>query len=147
MSKKLFKLDYEESYDFLLMAIFTGSRHYKLCYEINNVLEIGFERIADFENHVDKKASRGAFPLFRYYSTDEEEYFIIGNKGTIAIFIPEYKQVDFFLMIRNPSRYTTSQIIINKLKQLKQVSSIIEVDPKKVKSADNFLLINFKDVK
>jgi hypothetical protein len=147
MSKKLFKLDYEESYDFLLLAIFTGSRHYKLCYEINNVLEVGFERIADFENHLDKKVARGAFPLFRYYSIDEEEYFIIGNKGTIALFIPEYKQVDFFLMIRNASRYTTAQIIIDKLKQLKQVSSIIEVDPRKVKSADNFLLINFKDVK
>ena len=147
MSKKLFKLDYEESYDFLLLAIFTGSRHYKLCYEINNVLEVGFERIADFENHLDKKVARGAFPLFRYYSIDEEEYFIIGNKGTIALFIPEYKQVDFFLMIRNASRYTTAQIIIDKLKQLKQVSSIIEVDTRKVKSADNFLLINFKDVK
>ena len=56
MAKKVVQfLDFESEYDFLLMGIFCAYRDYKLCFELNNALELSFEKLDDFEIALDKK--------------------------------------------------------------------------------------------
>ena len=144
MAKKVVQfLDFESEYDFLLMGIFCAYRDYKLCFELNNALELSFEKLDDFEIALDKKGS-GQFPLFFADNPEEEEFFVIGNKGSNGFFVPELKQVDYFLIVRNYTRETTIENLIRKIKTIKIVSSVVEYDPAELKSGDLFLYIERK---
>ena len=69
---------------------------------------------------------------------------MVGNKGNNGLLISELKQVDYFLLVRNNSRYTTSQILIEKIKSINIVSSVLEYFPDELKSGDLFLYIEKK---
>ena len=75
-------------------------------------------------------------------NSDEELYFIICNKGSNGYFVPEMKQIDYFLMIKNYSRYTAVADISLKLRELKIVNGVIEVEMSQIKSSENFLMID-----
>jgi hypothetical protein len=104
-------------------------------------MDVGFERADDIVVKHEKKGSSGLYPLFTYSNNDAEDYFIIGNKGNNGHFATDFKQVDFFMMIRNKSRYTLIDELITKLKKIKHITSVIEIEPKEMKSAENFLFI------
>ncbi len=139
--KQTYILDYQEDYDFILLGIFCAYRDYRLCFEVDNILDLSLERMKDVELTMEKKGSSGLFPVFISTNVDDENYFIIGNKGSNGYFIPELKQVDYFLKIRNFSRYTKPDEIIKKLKTISIVSSAIEINPEVLKSAANFLMV------
>ena len=141
MAKKLITLQFEEDYDFLLLGIFCAYRDYKLCYEINRHLEVSMERLSDLELKMEKKGSSSLFSIFSCTNTDDENYFIISNKGSNGHFLSEMKQVDYFLMIRNYSRYTNITDITKRISELKIVSVVTEMDVTQLKSAENFLMV------
>ncbi len=145
MAKKVVQvLDFVTEYDFLLLGIYSAYRDYKLCFELNKVLELSFEKKEDFEMQLEKKGSSGQFPVFFAENIDDEEYFVIGNKGNNGLFIPELKQVDYFLLVRNYSRYTTTDSLIENIKPIKIISSVIKYNPEELKSGDLFLYIEKK---
>ena len=145
MAKKIVQfLDFETEYDFLLLGIYCAYRDYRICFELNIALELSFEKQDDFEIQLEKKGSTGQFPIFLAENNDEEQFFVIGNKGNNGLLIPELKQVDYFLLVRNNSRYTTSQILIEKIKSINIVSSVLEYFPDELKSGDLFLFIEKK---
>jgi hypothetical protein len=139
--KQTYTLDYQEDYDFILLGIFCAYRDYRLCFEVDKILDLSLERLKDVELKMEKKGSSGLFPVFLSTNVDDEYYFIIGNKGSIGHFIPELKQIDYFLKIRNFSRYTKPEELIKKLKTISIVSSVIELNPEEMKSAENFLIV------
>ena len=139
--KQTFTLDYQEDYDFILLGIFCAYRDYRLCFEIDKLLDLSLERLTDIELKMEKKGSTGLFPVFLSTNVDDEFYFIIGNKGNNGHFIPELKQIDYFLKIRNFSRYTKAEDLVKKIKTISIVSSVIEIIPKELKSAENFLIV------
>ena len=138
--KQTYTLDYQEDYDFILLGIFCAYRDYRLCFEVDKILDLSLERLKDVELKMEKKGSSGLFPVFLSTNVDDEYYFIVGNKGSIGHFIPELKQIDYFLKIRNFSRYTKPDELIKKLKTISIVSSVIELNPDEMKSAENFLI-------
>ena len=142
MAKKVVQvLDFVTEYDFLLLGIYCAYRDYKLCFELNKVLELSFEKKEDFEMKLEKKGSAGQFPVFFAENTDEEEYFVIGNKGSNGLLIPELKQVDYFVLVRNNTRYTTTDSLIEDIKPIKIISSVVKYNPEELKSGDSFLYI------
>jgi hypothetical protein len=145
MSKKVVQvLDFVKEYDFLLLGIYCAYRDYKLCFELNKVLELSFEKKEDFEMQLEKKGSSGQFPVFFAENSDEEEYFVIGNKGSNGLLIPELKQVDYFVLVRNNTRYTTTDSLIENIKPIKIISSVVKYNPEELKSGDLFLYIEKK---
>lgn len=99
------------------------------------------ERMDDLELKMEKKGSASLFSMFSCSNDDEEHFFVISNKGTNGFFIPEMKQTDYFLMIRNASRYTTANALLPKIREVKLVSSCVELQPDQIKSAENFFLV------
>ena len=139
--KQTFTLDFTPEYDFILIGIFCAYRDYRLCFELNKLLDLNLERQTDLELKLDKKGSSGKFPYFLYLTDDEEEIYLISNKGTNAYFIPELKQTDYFFLVKNQSRYTDINELIQMIKSISLVSSVMEPDPYELKSAENFLLL------
>lgn len=145
MGKKVLTLDYREEFDFLLLGIISPYRDYQVCHEINKTLGSDFERQDDFTLQMERKGSKGVFSVFQHRSEDEEDFFLIANKGTGGLFISSLKHIDFFMMIRNHSRYTSIEELTRNLKRMRLISSIVLLDPPAIKSADNFLYIEYTD--
>ena len=145
MAKKVLTLDYQEEFDFLLLGIISPYRDYQICHEINKVLGTDFERQDDFILQLDRKGSKGVFSVFQFRSEDDEDFFLLANKGNSGLFISTLKHIDYFMMLRNHSRYTEINDLSRKLKTLNLITSVLILDPPSIKSADNFLYIEYTD--
>ncbi len=147
MAKKpVYTLEFTPDYTFHVIAIFCAYRDYKLCFEINRKLFLGLQRFADKEILLDKKGSSGQFPYFFFLSEDEEEYYLIENRAHNGFFlVPEMRQTDYFLVIKNPGYAFDLNEHVQRLNSIKLVSRALSSDPKSLKSAENFLV--FEPVK
>lgn len=141
MTKKILDFDISDHIDFDLIGIISASKDYRLCFEINQLVTFDFKKSPDIELHLERKGSSCLFALYQHINSDEEQYYLIANKGIHAWFIPEQKHIDYFIMIRNRSPFTEIKEISEQLKTVKLISSVIEMDAADLKSAEHFLYI------
>ncbi len=138
MAKK--KLLIENDYDFFLFGISCPEKAYRLCSALNTLLGVTFSKSKDMEVHEKKNETGYKFPVFSYH--DEEmftDYRIIVNKANSKVLIPEFKQADFLLMVQGGVPYSDKSEIFKKIKEVNFVQTAFEIDPKKVKSKENFV--------
>jgi hypothetical protein len=141
MAKKILEFDIEDHLDFEVIGIVCAYKDYRLCFEINQALNVEFKKTDDLELRLERKHSTGWFSLYQYISADEEEFYLIANKGNHTWFVPEQKHIDFFLVIRNRSPFTDTEAICRKLRDITLINSVIPMEVASLKSADNFLYI------
>lgn len=140
MAKKVVQVvDFAPEFDFLVFGIFCSYRDHRLCHEINKRLEFQLQRQADVEVKLDRKGSAGLFSNFFFISENEEEIYLVSNKSANGLLIPEQKAIDYFLVIKGCSRYMVPEEMISSMKSIHIISSVIEIDPTGLKSAENFL--------
>lgn len=142
MAKKHIQaIEFTPEFDFLVFGIFSSYRDYRLCFEINKKLEFQLQRQADMEVKLDRKGSNGLFANFLFITENEEEIYLVSNKCPNGLLIPEQKAIDYFLVIKNCSRYIVPDELMNAVKSISVISSIIAMDPGSLKSVENFLLL------
>ena len=134
---KLF-LEIPEDYDFSLIGISCHAKNYKLCWELNDKLELDLHRGPDHTVELNPEIEdRHAI----YDFLDEEnqvEYYLIENLGSESYLAPELKEADFFLMIKGA--YSQLNADINKsLMNVRNVLAAFTIQPEKLKSRQNFL--------
>lgn len=139
--KQTYTLDFVPEYDFLLIGIFCSHRDYRLCFELNRKLNMQLTRQPDLEMIMEKKGSTSWFSRYFFENEDGEETYLVVNRGTNGHFIMEMKMVDFFVVIKNAARQTDADRLTTEIMEIKNVSSAIVLDPKEIKSAENFLLL------
>lgn len=141
MAKKILEFDVEDHLDFELTGIICAYKDYRLCFEINEALNMKLQKTDDLELRLERKHSTGWFSLYQYITNDEEEFYLIANKGNHTWFVPEQKHIDYFLVVRNRSPYTDMENICRILRQSPLINSVIQLEVSSLKSADNFLYI------
>ncbi len=96
-----YQLEVEYDYDFILVGISCHAKDYRLCWALNNTLSLAMEKEdSDVEILHKKKVSQHS--IFSYYHEENyTEYTLVLNRGTHGLLIPEQKQADYLLMIRN----------------------------------------------
>lgn len=141
MAKKILEFEIEDHLDFEVIGIICAYKDFRLCFEMNQTLKMEFKRTDDLELRLERKHSTGWFSLYQHISTDEEEFYLISNKGNHTWFVPEQKHIDFYLVMRNRSPFTDLDSLCRKLREIQLISSVIPVDVTELKSADNFLYI------
>ena len=139
--KQTFTLEFVPDYDFIVIGIFSAYRDYRVCFELNRVLNFNLVRQDDLEIRLEKKGSSGAFAWFFQLNDDEEEIYLVANKSSNGFLIPEFRQTDYFLVIKNPSRYTSVEDLESRIRFVAIISGTTPVDPSSIKSAENFLLL------
>jgi len=138
LSRHILHVDFD--FDFELVSLISPLRDYRLCHQINRHLHLDFVRRNDLEITSEKKRSQSQFPVFTY--EDEVnflQYFFIGNKCAGANLIPEMRQVDYFLMMRGDAAGIVKTDIMHRLKELSDIQTLFEVDPKSLKSKNNLI--------
>ncbi|RFZ91962.1 IPExxxVDY family protein [Mucilaginibacter conchicola] len=138
MNRKVLK--FEIDLDFVLIAITTSLKDYRICYYINKCLNFNFTRTDDLQldNHINGSAM--LFSFYKYsWETTETDFYFIGNKGTEGYLVPEMRSADYFIMIKNYIDDDDLDGIISGLNKIPEIVAAVKIDPKKIKSRENLL--------
>ncbi|PJB14375.1 MAG: hypothetical protein CO118_08875 [Flavobacteriales bacterium CG_4_9_14_3_um_filter_32_8] len=142
MAKLLLSLD--EEYDFLLIGISCHAKDYRLCWELNKLLNFDLTRANDLEIITNNRNKKNEINSYSFYEYGDEEYYLdyylIANRGNHAYLIPEQKKVDFFLMIKgNLSEQNLKKLLIN-INSLSLVLTSFTINPNELKSKQNLII-------
>lgn len=138
MNRKFLK--FEIDLDFVLIAVTTSLKDYRICYLINKYLNFNFVKTDDLSVDIHPGAPPVYFSLYEYnWEASETDFFFIGNKGSDGYLIPEMKKADYFLMIKNYIDDKDLDDLISALNKIPEVVAAVKIDPKKIKSRENLL--------
>ncbi|WP_419700164.1 IPExxxVDY family protein [Mucilaginibacter sp. NFX135] len=138
MNRKFLK--FEIDFDFVLIAITTSLKDYRICYLINKSLNFNFTRSNDLAVDIYQGAEPVLFSLFHYqWETTETDFYFIGNKGSDGYLVPEIRSADYFIMIRNYIDDDDLDTLISTVNKIPEVVAAVKIDPKKIKSRENLL--------
>jgi hypothetical protein len=133
-------LKFEIDLDFVLIAVTTSQKDYRICYLINKYLNVDFVKCADLAIDISETLPPAFFSLYRYRTGGAEtDYYFIANKGSEGYLIPEMSKVDFFLMIKNHIDENDLDKLIPALNKIPEIVAAAKIDPKKIKSRENLL--------
>jgi hypothetical protein len=133
-------LKFEIDLDFVLIAITTSLKDYRICHHVNKHLNFGFIRSADLEVDILRGSGPVYFSLFKYHwEASETDFYFIANKGSDGYLVPEMRKADYFLMIRNYIDGDDLEKMITALNRIPEIVAAVKIDPKKIKSRENLL--------
>ena len=133
-------LKFEIDLDFVLIAVTTSLKDYRICYLINKSLNFNFVKINDLSVEISPGSTPVLFSLYLYsWESTETDFYFIANKGSDGYLIPEMKKADYFLLIKNYIDENDLDSLISNLNKIPEVVTAIKIDPKKIKSRENLL--------
>ena len=134
-------LKFEIDLDFVLIAITTSLKDYRICHHINKHLNFNFLKMADLE--VDLLQGSGGpvfFSLYEYHwEASETDFYFIANKGSDGYLVPEMRKADYFLMVKNYIDNEDLDKLVTALNRIPEIVAAVKIDPKKIKSRENLL--------
>jgi len=133
MAKHLLEVEYD--YDFDLIGISCHLREYRLCWLLNNVLHINLVR-----DEAGAETPVGQFVLFNDECKETRTIIhLLSNRGPDGWLVPEQRQADYLLMLRENARWNV-QDLIAEIRQQSQILTAFSIDPIGLKSRENLLL-------
>lgn len=138
MAKHTLKL--EDDYDFDLIGLCSHHSDYRLCWALNEYLELELKKSNEPFMVSGKKGELISSHSF-YEWIDEENmanYFLIKNKNNNQFLIPEKAQIDYFLVIQESGIIEIDDF----LTRMKEISSILTAfifDPHDLKSSNKLI--------
>lgn len=128
----------------MLLAVISSLKDYRLCFELNKKLKLKFIRQTELELK-DQKQNRSEYTYFRCPNAKtREEIILILNKGSNGVLIPEMKNVDYFMLIKNQPADVIEKLIAG-MNQIDNIGGVYELDPTELKSAENFLMFEYHE--
>ena len=138
--KTRFTLECAEELDFYVLAINSHIKAYKLCWNINKSLQLSFEKRKD--HSINKELW---FARYVYVRDNDIEYTLLVNRSKKGYLIPSEKSVNFFLLIKNDYWQQEKTEFINKLREIKDILLVFEIDTSLIKHIDRFIFNDKKD--
>jgi hypothetical protein len=133
-------LKFEIDFDFILIALTSSLKDYRICYLINKCLNFNFTRTDDLKLDINAVASPALFSMFMYsWESTETDFYFIGNKGSEGYLVPEMREADYFILIKNYIDDNDLEDLISGLNKINEIVAAVKIDPKKIKSRENLL--------
>lgn len=140
---KTIKLVVDYDYDFELIGIISSLKGHKLAWCVNNELRIDLRKEDDL--YIDF-LHEGQLVIINYiFETEYSNFRLIKNKScefaNIAspYLIPELKEYDYFILIKDESSVFSVSAIADKLKKISGIEYIKEIETENLKSKDNLI--------
>src|SRR6185312_14140326 len=125
-------LKFEIDLDFVLIALTTSLKDYRICYLINKFLNFNFVKIPDLSVDISPDSGPGLFSLYHYnWEATETDFYFIANKGSDGYLIPEIRKADYFLLIKNYIDENDLDKVISTLNKIPEIVAAVKIDPKK----------------
>ena len=138
MARKILKIDYDEEMNFALIGIVSGYKDYRICHELNRVLDINLERTDEHKLIVGKNNSELIYVKFSYSDDYGQQFILLCNRNEKGLLIPELSMIDFFLIIQ-PDEGLEKDDILKNIKAIELVSTALLLKPIELKSKHNLL--------
>ena len=132
--KTRFTLECDEEFDFIVLAINSHIKAYKLCWNINSSMQLNFEKKND---HNIKKNLR--FSRYTYISDDGIEYDLLANRSKKGYLAPNLKSINYFLVVKNDYWEQEKPDFMSKLRNIPDVLLAFEIDISNLKYIDRFI--------
>ena len=133
-------LKFEIDLDFVLIAVTTSLKDYRICYLINKFLSFNFIKTADLSVEITPGATPVLFSLYKYNpENSESDFYFMANKGTEGYLIPEMRKADYFILIKNYFDENDLESLLTTLNKIPEIVAAVKIDPKKIKSRENLL--------
>ncbi len=150
-----------DAIDYHLIAIHSMVEDYRLAFFINKLFEVNLSR-CEFDLQVKQKKGNSSFSRFEFNEESKDlNWNLLKNKDSIEIievnnnkdlfsqsnikfkskayFLPEFKNVDYFLKIEIAETKININKIVSKVNTIQQVTAVYEVDINKIKSKNNLI--------
>ena len=135
------KLDYE--FDSILIGLSSNYEDYRLCWQLNQDFNWHFIRIENLPSNRQMKNS-GLFEeqetlsghvMFSHVDEDNFiENYLISNFSDNGYLIPEYKQCNYFLLMRGDSANQEEvKNVLNTIQNIELVNSVFIIDLSSIK--------------
>jgi len=141
MSKKqLSEINYFE--DYKMLAIGSHLKDYALCYHINLVLDLDLIKYDDLiPNYLSNNESAFSWYFF-VDDISKTSYYLIANKCSSGILLPSQKTTDYFFIIKNPVNDSFVKNIAAKLRNVKNITAVLDVNMQQQKNLDLIIEAN-----
>jgi hypothetical protein len=137
MSRIVLEVAYD--YDFMLIGLVSHSKDYRICYELNNKFDFAFMKGNNLEILINKRKETSVYSFYEYENEDGDSFYLISNRGSRTFLIPEQKQFDYFLIIKQLSNFIDEKELIKELKTIPLFLGAYSIDPKGLKSKENLI--------
>jgi len=138
LNRKILK--FEIDLDFVLIAVTTSLKDYRICYLVNKYLNYNFTKTDDLAVEITPNAGQVYFSRYTYsWETTETDFYFIANKGSDGYLVPEMRKTDYFLMIKNYIDEDDVENMVSVLNKIPEIVAAVKIDPKKIKSRENLL--------
>ena len=134
------KLECLYDYDFIVLAINSHSKAYKLCWSINKRMGLNFELT---NSH---KTNGGLF-FKRYKSviTNGRTLNQLENRSKNGYLIPSKKQINYFLIIDKDSWFIEKEGLLSQLRAINDILLVFEFNIDSEKNSDRFIIHDKKN--
>ena len=132
--KTRFTLECDEEFDFIVLAINSHIKAYKLCWNINSSMQLNFEKKNDHNIKEDLWFSR-----YTYISDDGIEYDLLANRSKKGYLVPNQKSINYFLVVKNDYWKQDRLDFMIKLRSVPDVLLAFELDIASLKHIDRFI--------
>ncbi|MFO7656808.1 MAG: IPExxxVDY family protein [Bacteroidales bacterium] len=137
MKKKIHKLTVDISSRIYVAGISSHENDYRLSWAINNSLGFNLSKSDNLSLKNSKTGEIQQFSVFVF--TDEDEscrYHLVSNRCDDGFLIPEYKNVDFFLLATGEIASYEFDLFIANLKQIEIITLAFAVSDLGTKSLE-----------
>lgn len=137
------KLQVDYDFDFLMLALNSNVKPYKLAWYINKVLQVTLMKVENIQiefkrnkhlyiQNFEAQGTQYLLRLLKNRAEDEEDTYQ-------AYLIPEMKNFDYFLLLENDTNTFDEKTFFNQIKEIPFVQFTARVDAKTLKSRDNLI--------
>ena len=141
MAVKRHKLELAMEEDFCLLGVVADEPDYKLCWMINQALDMNFEKQEDLQLYHRKRNEEQVFSLFSYYDPDAmTAYRIIRNKSENGYFLDEMKNIDYLFHIQGEIHADRISDFMQSVNSLKPVRMCVPSDLSRIKNKERLFI-------
>jgi hypothetical protein len=125
--------------DISLIGISCHLKSYRLSFAMDSSLGLAFHRVNDFEVPGPGNEMIG-YPFMIYEDRDlKNQYCLVQNHHPQGKLVPALRQVDFFLMARDPMEEARINTMVSKIRSIPQVLAVYVIDTTRTKGVDMLL--------
>ena len=134
-----YTLEEDFDYDFKIIMISCHNKDYRLCWEINKVLDIQLTREEDIIYKKKRVKEPSHHSVFSYSDPETRNHYkLISNSSSGIHLLSDNKQADFVLMIEESYPVDLSDIS-KSLRSIPIVLACYTVEPEALKEKDNLV--------
>jgi hypothetical protein len=141
MGVKRHKLEQAMEEDFCLLGLVADEPDYKLCWMINQALDMNFEKQEDLQLYHRKRNEEQVFSIFTFYDPDALiTYRIIRNKSENGYFLEELKNIDYLIHIQGEIHADRISDFMLSVNSLQPVRMCVPSDLSRIKNKERLFI-------